>query len=60
VKIGHGRDYEDVTPLRGVYYGSAESGGLEARVKMSRSGLEHRRIAPPPADSTGRVTHQPQ
>ena len=21
VKIGHGRDYEDVTPLRGVYTG---------------------------------------
>lgn len=49
VKIGHGRDYEDVTPLRGVYHGEAESGGLEARVKMSKTGLEIHRIAPPPA-----------
>ncbi len=24
IKIGHGRDYDDVTPLRGVYSGSAE------------------------------------
>ena len=39
VKIGHGRDYEDVMPLRGVYHGDAESGGLEAGVKMSRVAL---------------------
>lgn len=48
VKIGHGRDYEDVTPLRGVYHGEAESGGLEARVKMSRAGLESHRMSPRP------------
>jgi transglutaminase-like putative cysteine protease len=48
VKIGHGRDYEDVTPLRGVYHGAAESGGLEASVKMSPSGLTRHRIGPSP------------
>lgn len=48
VKIGHGRDYEDVTPLRGVYHGAAKSGGLEAKVKMSPRGLEqHQATAPP-------------
>lgn len=61
VKIGHGRDYEDVTPLRGVYHGAAESGGLEARVKMSRSGLEQHLIpAPPAADLVRSDTHQQQ
>ena len=25
VKIGHGRDYEDVTPLRGIYHGETDS-----------------------------------
>jgi transglutaminase-like putative cysteine protease len=24
VKIGHGRDYDDVTPLRGIYYGDTD------------------------------------
>ncbi len=49
VKIGHGRDYEDVMPLRGVYHGEAESGGLEVAVKMSRSALESHRMTPRPA-----------
>ncbi len=48
VKIGHGRDYEDVTPLRGVYHGESESGGLEATVRMSRSTLDRYRMAPRP------------
>lgn len=48
VKIGHGRDYEDVMPLRGVYHGEAESGGLEAGVKMSRAGLETFHMTPRP------------
>lgn len=34
VKIGHGRDYDDVTPLRGVYYGESEH-YLAAEVTMS-------------------------
>lgn len=34
VKIGHGRDYDDVTPLRGVYYGESEH-RLAAEVTMS-------------------------
>jgi transglutaminase-like putative cysteine protease len=34
VKIGHGRDYDDVTPLRGVYYGESEH-HLAAEVTMS-------------------------
>lgn len=36
VKIGHGRDYDDVTPLRGVYYGESEH-LLAAEVTMSTS-----------------------
>lgn len=39
VKIGHGRDYEDVTPLRGVYHGPTESSDLTVDVKMSRAEL---------------------
>jgi transglutaminase-like putative cysteine protease len=35
VKIGHGRRYSDVPPIKGVYAGSAES-HLEASVTMSR------------------------
>jgi transglutaminase-like putative cysteine protease len=34
VKIGHGRDYDDVTPLRGVYYGQSDH-HLAAEVTMS-------------------------
>ena len=35
MKIGHGRDYADVPPIKGVYRGSATS-ELEARVTMTR------------------------
>jgi transglutaminase-like putative cysteine protease len=38
VKIGHGRDYDDVTPLRGVYHGPAEH-TLGVAVRMSRESL---------------------
>jgi transglutaminase-like putative cysteine protease len=38
VKIGHGRDYEDVMPLRGVYHGGAEH-ELGVRVQISRDQL---------------------
>ncbi len=38
VKIGHGRDYDDVTPLRGVYYGESDH-RLAAAVTMSTSGI---------------------
>ena len=48
VKIGHGRDYEDVTPLRGVYHGSSTSAGLEASVAMSRSDLAQFDLSPRP------------
>lgn len=48
VKIGHGRDYEDVTPLRGVYHGSSTSAGLEASVSMSRSDLAQFEMSPRP------------
>jgi transglutaminase-like putative cysteine protease len=48
VKIGHGRDYEDVTPLRGVYHGTSTSAGLEASVSMSRSDLPQFDLAPRP------------
>ena len=48
VKIGHGRDYEDVTPLRGVFHGSSTNAGLEASVAMSRSELPQFDVAPRP------------
>lgn len=35
VKIGHGRAYSDVPPIRGVYRGTAES-SVEASVRMTR------------------------
>ncbi len=35
VKIGHGRDYDDVAPLRGVYHGPADH-RLGVSVQMSR------------------------
>lgn len=35
VKIGHGRDYADVAPTRGVYFGSATA-ELSAHVTMTR------------------------
>ena len=36
MKIGHGRHYADVPPIKGVYRGAAES-ELSASVKMTRS-----------------------
>jgi transglutaminase-like putative cysteine protease len=48
VKIGHGRDYEDITPLRGVYHGTSTSAGLEASVAMSRSALPQFDLSPRP------------
>jgi transglutaminase-like putative cysteine protease len=38
VKIGHGRHYGDVAPIRGVYKGAAGSEGHEVNVKMTRLG----------------------
>jgi transglutaminase-like putative cysteine protease len=38
VKIGHGRDYEDVMPLRGVYHGGADH-DLGVHVRISRERL---------------------
>jgi transglutaminase-like putative cysteine protease len=35
VKIGHGRDYDDVLPLRGVYHGGPEH-TLDVSVRISR------------------------
>jgi transglutaminase-like putative cysteine protease len=35
VKIGHGRHYSDVTPVKGVYRGTANA-RLDARVTMTR------------------------
>jgi transglutaminase-like putative cysteine protease len=35
VKIGHGRDYDDVQPLRGVYHGTPEH-GLGVTVQITR------------------------
>lgn len=49
VEIGHGRDYDDVTPLRGVYYGDTEH-HLAAEVTMSTSALHHRALPTVDAD----------
>jgi transglutaminase-like putative cysteine protease len=38
VKIGHGRDYDDVLPLRGVYYGTTDH-RLSVEVGISRGQL---------------------
>jgi transglutaminase-like putative cysteine protease len=38
VKIGHGRDHDDVLPLRGVYYGTSQQ-RLSVEVGMSRGAL---------------------
>ncbi len=38
VKIGHGRDYDDVPPLRGVYRGPADQ-VLDVAVEMRRHGV---------------------
>jgi transglutaminase-like putative cysteine protease len=38
VKIGHGRDYQDVMPLRGVYHGGADH-QLGVQVRISRERL---------------------
>src|SRR5262249_56506233 len=35
VKIGHGRDYDDVLPLRGLYHGPFQH-ELDASVRMTR------------------------
>ena len=38
VKIGHGRFYGDVAPIRGVYKGAASSAEHDVNVKMTRLG----------------------
>jgi transglutaminase-like putative cysteine protease len=38
IKIGHGRDYQDVMPLRGVYHGAADH-QLGVRVQITRERL---------------------
>ncbi|MDX1691108.1 MAG: transglutaminase family protein [Acidimicrobiia bacterium] len=43
VKIGHGRDYDDVMPLRGVYHGPSEH-TLSVGVQISREGLTRREL----------------
>jgi transglutaminase-like putative cysteine protease len=60
VKIGHGRDYDDVMPLRGVYHGEAESGGLVAVVKMSQGGLQPFAIQPAPPFQRRSADHHQQ
>jgi transglutaminase-like putative cysteine protease len=36
VKIGHGRHYGDVAPIRGVYRGTGGTTGHEVNVRMTR------------------------
>jgi transglutaminase-like putative cysteine protease len=36
VKIGHGRHYGDVAPIRGVYRGAGGAAGHEVNVRMTR------------------------
>lgn len=51
VKIGHGRDYEDLTPLRGVYSGSRADAELAVEVSTSSEGIPLR-PSPPETRST--------
>ena len=46
VKIGHGRDYDDVLPLRGVYHGTSDQ---HLFVEVGMSQRRAARPAPPPA-----------
>ncbi len=43
ITIGHGRDYDDVTPLRGVYYGDTEH-DLAVEVTMGLGSVDWRRL----------------
>jgi len=43
VKIGHGRDYDDVPPLRGLYSGPGEP-TVEAHVDMTRMDVTHQPV----------------
>jgi transglutaminase-like putative cysteine protease len=43
IKIGHGRDYDDVLPLRGVFHG-AEEHHLGVRVQISRERLSQMQV----------------
>lgn len=49
VEIGHGRDYDDVTPLRGVYFGDAKH-LLAAEVAMSTGSITRRSFPAVDAD----------
>jgi hypothetical protein len=40
VKIGHGRDYDDVPPLKGVFSGPPEH-DLDVGVEMRRMSEQH-------------------
>ena len=57
VKIGHGRDYDDVLPLRGVYYGTSEQ-RLYVEVGMSRGELSQLDRARDLADAQQRQAAQ--
>ncbi len=54
IKIGHGRDYDDVTPLRGVYYGDSDH-HLAAEVTMSTSRIVSESV---PKVDTGAMADQ--
>lgn len=60
VKIGHGRDYEDVTPLRGIYHGETDSTELEVGVVMSRSDLVRHVIESQPPPRAQQLQQQQQ
>jgi transglutaminase-like putative cysteine protease len=49
VKIGHGRDYDDVMPLRGVYHGGSEH-RLGVSVNISRERLSAAGVRQQPVD----------
>lgn len=73
VKIGHGRDYDDVPPIRGVYAGSGKP-GIDVTVEIRRASgappgrpeppavLRRRRFVPDPlpAGDDARQQHQAQ
>ena len=65
VRVGYGRDYGDVAPLRGVYKGHAgQSMSVDVRVRpaLDDEGAEHLQetTAAPPPPLPEELSHQPQ
>ncbi len=51
VKIGHGRDYDDVMPLKGVYHGASHH-DLDVNVRISREQFQQQQPVWNPGDGS--------